>query len=655
MHAPGGTRLRTFCEETIMLNRSERRRWALAAAAMALCWAWAATPTKAQRTAGSASEAGLMPMIPAEAVFFVERRGHEAIRPAMLAANFGKMAADEAILQFAHDSRTKICKMIVQDALDLDKDDTQQIDLHQKLLHQALKPLWYRPCALFVTFSRQDDTPGIGFLCLTGRYRKETGEALAALLQSAVQTRRRAMPLTYRSGLLTWRGLVDTAPTTMPAEKQEIRKFLARKDLFMVAWHNQLLCVATRLSTLEAVSKLLSAPGPSKIAHAGARSVLAKTAITDWAFRWHVDVETIFRLAEEADPGDMMSPEVVALGLDKVRGIGGAEGYADGVSTRFTYVDAPKADRGLPRLFARGGSYKRALAMTPDGAGFALGGQLDTKVLMKMIRDLVVADSPAATRPALGLEPGIEKALKLLNDVAEAAGGDVTVYATDLQSMMTMGSGDSLPFGAVLSIKQTDKAIRAVDELIALAEADDNEDEADDNEDEDEAKEEEEETEVAKPLKMYRKVAIRRVGEDPVVRIAMLKDRLVLALGDPALKAAIDTALDDIGGFEPDSQGAKLMAQAGEGSGFFTVDLAGLARLTWPILSQWTESDSDFPFASLPSTQKMVRLLGPEVAVFEADEGGLMMKSRGKVPFATKAAIAFPVAAGMVYMAFRGL
>ncbi len=625
-----------------MLNRSEKRRWPLAAAAMALCWTWAAGPAAGQATAGSGSEAGLLPMIPAEAIFFIERRGHEAIGAAFRASNFGKMAADEAILQFAHDSRTKICKMIVQNALDLDEDDIIQIDRHQKLLHQAIKPLWYRPCALFMTLSAQDDEPGFGFLCLTGRYRKETAEALADLLKSAEQTRRRSMPLTYRSGLLTWRGLVDTAATTtMPAEKRERRKILAKKDMFMVAWHNQLLCVATRMSTLEAISKLLSAPGPSKIAHAGARSVLAKTAITDWAFRWHVDIESIFALIRAADPNDEMPPEVVALGLDKIRGIGGAEGYADGVSTRLTYVDAPKADRGLPRLFARGGSYKRALAMTPGGTSFALGGQLDTKVLMKMIRDLVVADSPAATRPALGLEPGTAKALKLLNDVAEASGGDVTVYATDLQSMM--GGGGSFPVGAVLSIKQTDKARKAVDELIALVEADDNEDEAED-----------EEPEVAKPLKVYRKIAIRQVGEDPAVRIAMLKDRLVLALSDPALKAAIDAALDDTGGLEPDSQGAKLMAQAGEGSGFFTVDLAGLARLVWPMLSQLAESEASFPLASLPSTQKMVRLLGPEVVVLETDEGGLLLKSRGKVPFATKAAIAYPGAAAVMYMAFRG-
>jgi len=611
----------------------------------------AAAPATAQRTAGSGGEAGLMPMIPAEALFFLERRGHKAIRPAMLASNFGKMATDESILQFVHDSRVKIGKMIVTSLFDVDEEDTTQIDRLQKLLHKALKPLWYRPSAMFIMYDpHTDDEPGFGFFCLTGSYRKEAGEALDALMKAALEPEKGNVPVTYRSGLLTWRGAAGgPTGTAMPKDPKALREALGNDSLFLVAWHNQLLCVATNIETVEAISKLLSAPGKSKTAHPGARAVLAKTNITDWSHRWHVDIEGIFSAVEAG--GERVSPEMVALGLDKIRGIGGAEGYADGVSTRLTYLDTPGADRGIPRLFARGGSHRRALAMTPPGTVVAMGGQLDPKALMRMVRELVIADSPAATRPALGLEPQTEKILKLLTHVAEGSGGNVTLYVTDLQAMF-MGGGESLPFGAVVSLEQGEEArkqaLKAVDELIAMAEGDD-----EDGEDGEDGEGPSSRPAAKASLKMYRRVAIRRVGSRPAVRIAVLKDRLVLAMGDPALKAAIDAALDNMGGVEPDGPGAKLMARAGKGAGFLTLDFPGMARLGWPLLSQLAEEQEDFPFGSLPSTQKMVRLLGPEVAVFEADEGGLLLKSRGTVPFATKAAPIFSMGSGIAWLIFR--
>ncbi len=624
-----------------MLGKHTAAGWIVSGYLLLSC---VAAPVAAQRAGGSGADPGLLPMIPAEAMVFIERRGHEAIRPAMLASNFGKMATDESILQFVHDSRVKIGKMIVTSLFDLDDEDTTQIDRLQKLLHKAVKPLWYRPSAMFILGDpKTDDEPGFGFLCLTGSYRKEAGEALDALMKTALEPGEGNVPVTYRSGLLTWRGVAGgPIGTAIPKDPEALRKALADENLFMVAWHNQLLCVATRIDTVEAISKLLSAPGQSKRTHPGARAVLAKTNITDWSHRWHVDIEGIFAAAK-AD-GEKIPAEMVALGLDKIRGVGGAEGYADGVSTRVTYLDCPAADRGITRLLARGGSHKPALAMTPSGSSFALGGRLDTKMLMKMIRELAGARSPAATRPALGLDEDTEKVLKLINDVAEASSGDVAIYVTDLQGMF-MGGGPSIPVGAVLGIKQPEKIRKAVDELIAMVEGDDEGEDGKGREKKPPTRE------AGKPLTVYRRVAIRRVGESPAVRVAILKDRLVLAMNDSALKAAIDAALDDMGGHEPGSEAAKLLALAGEGSGFFTMDLAGMARLAWPFLSQFAEREpDDFPFASLPSTQKMVRLLGHEVAVIEADEGGLLFKSRGKVPFATKAA---PLGGGLLWILFQ--
>ena len=143
---------------------------------------------------------------------------------------------------------------------------------------------------------------------------------------------------------------------------------------------------------------------------------------------------------------------------------------------------------------------------------------------------------------------------------------------------------------------------------------------------------------------------IRYVGD--TVRLSVLQDRIVIALGDTALKAGIDTALDATGGFEPDSKGGRLARLAGGGSAIFKMDLAALAKLFWPLLMQLAAMGPDeFPFASLPSTNKMVGLLGPEIAVFAPDAGGLLLKSRGKIPFATKMILGFPVAgAGILWM-----
>ena len=65
--------------------------------------------------------------------------------------------------------------------------------------------------------------------------------------------------------------------------------------------------------------------------------------------------------------------------------------------------------------------------------------------------------------------------------------------------------------------------------------------------------------------------------------------------------------------------------------------------------SQQTPEEAFFPFVSLPSTNKLARMLGPEIAVFEPDDDGLLMKSRGKIPFATKFLLMYP-AIGLLMM-----
>lgn len=126
-----------------------------------------------------------------------------------------------------------------------------------------------------------------------------------------------------------------------------------------------------------------------------------------------------------------------------------------------------------------------------------------------------------------------------------------------------------------------------------------------------------------------------------MLRLAVLKDRIVVALGDNAVKAGIDVALDGIGGLEKGAEATRLLELCGDGSVVFLMDLKSIAKLTWPIVMQLAQSaDESFPFASLVSAAKISRMLGPEVAVLRADETGLLMSSRGKIPFSTKLPLA---------------
>jgi hypothetical protein len=52
----------------------------------------------------------------------------------------------------------------------------------------------------------------------------------------------------------------------------------------------------------------------------------------------------------------------------------------------------------------------------------------------------------------------------------------------------------------------------------------------------------------------------------------------------------------------------------------------------------------------MPSVEKMARLLGPELAVIQPTPDGLLLKSRGQVPFATKVALAYPAVGGIFMM-----
>jgi len=216
--------------------------------------------------------------------------------------------------------------------------------------------------------------------------------------------------------------------------------------------------------------------------------------------------------------------------------------------------------------------------------------------------------------------------------------GNGTIFLTSLSALMAgmMGEGGP-PVGFVLDVKDRAKAVKALEALAKLAGGPKDRPAA---------------------QKPYRKISIIPLAGP--LKAAVTKDRLIMTFGQTAMTAAIDTAIDDTGGFEKGSKGSKLLKLAGEGAAVFQMDLAHMVKMAWPMLVEMTQKaaergeNSDFPLASLPSTGKMARMLGPEIAVFKPDKGGLLMRSRGKIPFITKIIPAYPMAMMVVFAAMMG-
>ncbi len=689
-----------------------------------------ASISSAQSTQPAGGE-GLAPMIPSEAFFYIERRGHQAVREVFKASNLGKMAADDAIKQFVNDTRVRIEQMIAKGMFDVES--AEEVAKYQKMLHDVLRPIWHNPSAMYLVMDKNfENSPGVGFICVTGKHRDSCRESLTAMMKVDVggqdeQGKRHIF--TYKKGSTIWQGVASHHKEfKLPKDPKKLVAALNDKKVFMTCWLNDILLIAMKLPAADAMSRMLSLtkPAKGKDADGNFQMVMKKTALKDWAFRWYLDAEAIRKASKAGKKEDFGPPTEIfsALGVDAVRAVGGTEGYADNVYARKTYVYAPGGKGGLIRALKRGGSYEKALAMIPDTSGMFLAAQFDRTAIVSVIQQLVKAQAGSKSRAeerriqlierqeeverkeaaeakkevgeAKGkaemkevrlqmvkeivdeatTKPGTKRALPVPNGVplvatrpasapatqiseggrkivaqikalVEASDGNVGIFmagaqgagAAPMMGAMMMG-GPSV--GVVLGLKDRDKAIKAIDELIKLRAAAEDEDE---DEDEDIPMEMR-----SKKPKSYRGVSFHYFGE--MLRMAVLKDRVVIALSDDAAKLAIDAALDKCGGFPADSKAQPVAKLCGKGPGIFYMDLSGTVKSFWPMLMMMAEkSPDDIPLASLPSTAKMARMLGPEIAVFQPDADGVLMNSRGKIPFATKFMLVYPIAIfGLMFM-----
>jgi len=581
------------------------------------------------QSAGLAGGAGLTAYAPRDAVLFVERRGHAAVKKAFSASNLGKMAQDEAISSFVSGSGARIGQLIVRRLFSLK--NPAEIKASRKTLHEFLNPFWHRPSAAVVLAGKFG--PDIYFVCRTGDYQKSCQTALEKLVAIAAPRQGAAgkrQAFKYASSGMIWRGVAHSGTKFQaPRAPSKLVDTLKGKDVFMYAWRDKTLCVALSLHAADRASVILTKPDPKKsiLASESVARVAAKTHIKDWAFRWHLNLGPVFEATgTKPGSGSELGKIMSALGLGLVRGIGGTGGYVDNVYTRLTYADAPNSGG----LFIQGGSYKKALSMTPRGAAISLAGRFSTKWIGGILTNLLAAPDTADG------ETAENPVLTHVGDLLANSNGNASMFLTNLPTIMgLMLGGGGPPIGLVLDVKDQAKAVKSLDALAKLAAGPDD-------------------GKTPKSPRTYRKIRIVPLAEP--LNAAVAKDCLVITANHGAMASAIDALLDGSGGSSAKSKAAKLAKLAGDGSAIFQVDMAEMAKMFWPMLIAAMHNNAqygaaaDFPLTSIPATARVARMLGPEIAVFKPDKGGLLIRSRGKIPLITKLFPTLPVVGAGLWM-----
>ena len=601
--------------------------------------ALSALPVLAQSSA--APKEDLAKLVPAESMFYVEHVGHDAVKDAFAASNLGEMYKDPAINQFVNETRVEVGKLIVKGMFDLQSDT--DIAKHQELLHQFLKPWWYKPAALFLLPAKHmeggaDPFSSAGFICaLPQADRKEPQAALETLMKIGVPEKGAGerQAFVYTSGKLTWSGVARSSHDefTLPTEVGKLKEALKGKTLFLTCWTEKHLLVAISLEAADAMDKTVAAPN-GLAGDANFATVMKKTDLKDWAFRWYISPSAIGKMLDKDEIVEIRR-QVNPLGLGKVEGIGGTAGYDKNVFVRRTYILSPNTETGLLRFFKPGESYKPAFAMMPQGATIVLAGHVDLPAMLKLYRQMIKGDQ-ATSGPAADDKKWTadeKKGFKALDDLAAASDGNVGVYLGKVDMTAMMGVP---PMGMVVSIKDMDKAKKVLADFESLAGVTTQP-----------ATAEEETPSGEKVPKSYRKVAIHPLANDMMV--ALMDDRMIFSPTPRGLRLEIDAAMDKKCGFAKDSKGEKYLNVAGNGSGIFYMDLGVLANAFWPMFMQAREAGrtlgqggdiilGGLPLGTLPETEVLTKYLGPELAVFENDKDGLLLESSGLVPLVTKIA-----------------
>jgi len=604
------------------------------------CSAAGQTTRPAQAATQPASPAGVAALrgslawlTPANALVFVERAGHDAVRPAFDASLLGKMAHDPEIEDILMGFLREKTMWVFSDGM-LDVDTESNGD-DRDTMEQLLKVLWNKPSAMFFQATPHDSLArrNFGVICAIPKdQRAEVHEALDALMTEAIGGRRSTTrkPFTWSTGKLTWTGVAyhrHQPFDDLPSDKDELEKALIYKDLLLVCETDDHMLAVTSLAAADALEKTL-AGGKVLAAEADFQAVMAKSATENWAFRWHINRSSVDGML---DPRERATADHVmkALGLGNARAVGGVAGYEKKTTVYRTFVLSPKTDGGVLRLFKTGGSHKTALSMVPRTAVVAVAGQADAKAVAAMFRTVVQLETDddagrlgrsAEEDDEAEHEPLSEEAevvLTFIDEIAAGSNGQLAAFLGPINVAMFTRGNFIPPVGFVLGMKNADASANALESFRELLEHI-----------------------KGGPLrelasKTYREVEIRTLDSDAYA--AAMDDRLIVGATLQAVRLAVDAAKDtkDKGGFAKGSKGETYTTLAGNGAGVFFIDLAALAKNFWPLLQMGIASEFDDTDWTLPDTDTLLKYLGPEVAVVNSDPDGLLITGVGLFPFGT--------------------
>ncbi len=570
--------------------------WLVLATVGLLVWGTAGvSPAGAQDEAPAeeAVEVDFADVTPGEAVFFVQRQGHTAVRDAFVESNLGKLGMDPAINEFVHGSRVGIGRMMIQGILGMyDEAETERWGEH---LHSMMLPFWYEPGAMFIMADGS-----MGFISQTGEYAAECGEAVELLGEYGVPApgeagQRQAFTVTYHG--IEWSGTAKDYRSWLmpdPLGQASLEDVLGDKQLFLVAWQDDTLLITTGLKAAERFSELMTTTDVDVQATAMAGNsdfqlILAETPVETWALQWFLEMDEVDMYAN--------SPSVMVLAylfktlpFDYFGSVmGGTMGYEDKVFTERTFIPVTDAASASAAIFKEDGDYSDALAMVPSGAMFALAGQVDMEVASELMTGLIPAEFADA-----------------ITELVAASDGNVCLFSSQRMSMTMMAFYQAMPAAVVMGVSDSDAASQAIGELTRDMGPD------------------------RQGPQTYRGVEIKRLADS--VQLAVLDDRIIVSGSADLMRTAIDVAKDESGGTEAGSDAERMIALAGEGAMVYQFDVREIASFMWPMLLDMGYVDSQIGLANMPSTSKLVGLLEPNVSVFTPKEKGLYIESRGQLP-----------------------
>jgi hypothetical protein len=437
-----------------------------------------------------------------------------------------------------------------------------------------------------------------------GPDRKELVRAVDGILEGVVKhpgnSWESRLLFTWTAGASEWRGIAistDRIELTdaQKADPDKLRKAVGDDLVVLVSTSHPLLLLADSFETAEAMSAAFSAGArkpPSWLASAD--RVWTASQMQHWAIRWYVDLAWVRKHLQKSADAKRTAKQLELLGLEKMAGLGGHSGYADGYWAHTAMIELGGVERGLAGALAPGGDYRDAVKLLPTSSVVALAGTFDAQAVMKMVQGLdeMERHGELTEKDRLSMQ-GIAK-------LHQAGTGQWFLSLGDDRAV-----GGELYF--VGGVKDR-KVAREAMEQVAKSQG-------------------------RKP-KWTRSGKYELINtEEPAMGLG--PDRFVLGQSAEGLKWAVES----IDAQKPDKQVLQLARLAGPGQAVFYADSKEFIEKAWPMVGFMYHK----PLVVVPSIDKVGPLLTPEVFILQRVEGGIRMTGRGTLPLFYRGGMIGPI------------